>query len=96
MGLYLASKIVSIHSDVGNTHLLLRATHDNSLISFPATVNHIVFQISSTAWEGDQKIIRNALRCIKVEYSFIKKQLIDNIVLIMLLVCLHSNRTGIK
>ena len=57
LGLYLASKIVSIHSDVGNTHLLLCATHNNSEISFPPTVNDTVFQISSTAEEADQKII---------------------------------------
>ena len=48
-GLYLASKIVSIYGDVGNTHLLLCATHDKSVISFPPTVNCTVFQISSTA-----------------------------------------------
>ena len=57
LGLYLASKIVSIHSDVSNRDLLLCATHDNSLISFPPTVNDTVFQISSTAEEADQKII---------------------------------------
>ena len=57
LGLYLASKIVSIHSDVGNTHLLLCATHNNSEISFSPTVNDTVFQISSTAEEADQKII---------------------------------------
>ena len=57
LGLYLASKIVSIHSDVGNTHLLLCATHNNSEISFLPTVNDTVFQISSTAEEADQKII---------------------------------------
>ena len=52
LGLYLASKIVSIHSDVGNTHLLLCATHNNSEISFPPFVND-----TSTADEADQKII---------------------------------------
>ena len=57
LGLYLPSKIVSIHSDVGNTHLLLCATHGNSVISFPPTVNDRVFQISSTDKEADQKII---------------------------------------
>ena len=55
------SKIVSIHSDVGNMHLLLCTTHKNSLItpiiSFPPTVNDTVFQISNTAEEADQKII---------------------------------------
>ena len=35
LGLYLASKIMSIYSDVGNTHLLLCATHGNSVTSFP-------------------------------------------------------------
>ena len=55
--LYLASKIVSNHSDVDNTHLLLCATHKNSVISFPPTVNDTVFQISSTAEEADQKFI---------------------------------------
>ena len=44
LGLYLASKIVSIHSDIGNTHLLLCTTHNNSVISFPPTVNDTVFQ----------------------------------------------------
>ena len=85
LGLYLASKIVSIHSDVGNTHLLLCATHNNSEISFPPTVNDTVFQISSTAEEADRKIIRHALHCIKVGYSFIEIQLIDTDVLILLL-----------
>ena len=66
LGLYLDSKIVSIHSDVGNKHLLLCATHDNSVISFPPTVNETMLQISSTAKEADEKIIRHALQCIKV------------------------------
>ena len=57
LGLYLASKIVSIHNDVDNTHLLLCATHGNSVISFPPTVNDTVFQISSTAKDADQNII---------------------------------------
>ena len=57
LGLYLASKLMSIHSDVGNTRLLLCATHDNSVISFLPTVNDTVFQISSTAEEADQKIV---------------------------------------
>ena len=57
LGLYFASKIMSIHSDVGNTHLLLCATHDNSVISFPLVVNDTVLQISSTAEEADQKTI---------------------------------------
>ena len=51
--------------DVGNMHLLLCATHDNSVISFPPTVDTL-FQISSTAEEPDEKIIRHALHCIKV------------------------------
>ena len=84
LGLHLASKIVSIHSDVDNTHLLLCATHNNSVISFPPTVNYIVFQISSTAEEADQKIIRHAFHCIKVWYSFIEIQSIDTNVLILL------------
>ena len=41
--LYLTSKIVPIHSDIGNMHLLLRATHDNSVISFQPTVTDTVF-----------------------------------------------------
>ena len=57
LGLHLASKIVSIHSNVGNRDLLLCATQDNSVISFPPAVNDTVFQISSTAEEADQKII---------------------------------------
>ena len=85
LGLYLASKLVSIHSDVSNTRLLLCATNDNSVISFPPTVDDTVFQISSTAEEADQKIIRHALHCIKVGYSFIEIQLIDTDVLILLL-----------
>ena len=66
-------------------HLLLRATHDNSVISFPPTVNDTVFQISSTAEEADQKIIRHALHSIKITYSFIELQSIDTDVLILLL-----------
>ena len=85
LGLYLASKIVSIHSDVGNMHLLLCATNDKSVISFEPTVNDTVFQISSTAEEADQKIIRHALHCIKVGYCFIEIESIDTDVLILLL-----------
>ena len=48
---------MSIHSDAGNTRLLLCVTHDNSVISFLPTVNDTVFQISSTAEEADQKIV---------------------------------------
>ena len=48
---------MSILSDAGNTHLLLCAAHNNSVISFPPTVNDAVFQISSTAEEAHQKII---------------------------------------
>ena len=70
--------------DVGNMHLLLCATHDNSVISFPPTVDTL-FQISSTAEEADEKIIRHALHCIKVRYSFIELQSIDTDVLILLL-----------
>ena len=84
LGLYLASKIVSIHSDVGNMQLLLCATYDDSVISFPPTVNDTVFQISSTAEEADQKIIRHALHCIKIGYSFIEIQSINTDVLILL------------
>ena len=85
LGLYLTSKIVSIDSGVGNTHLLLCATHDNSVISFPPTVDDTVFQISSKAEEADQKIIRHTLHYIKVGYSFIEIQSIDTEVLILLL-----------
>ena len=67
LGLYLASEIVSIPSDVGNTHLLLCVTHDNSIISFLPSVNDTVFQISCTAEEADQKIIRRALHSIKFD-----------------------------
>ena len=79
------NKIVFIHSDVANTHLLLCATHDNSVISFLPTVNDTVFQISSTAEETDQKIIRHALHCIKVGYSFKEMRPNDTDVLILLL-----------
>ena len=44
-----------------------------------------MFPISSTAEEADQKIIRHALHCIKVGYSFIEIQSIDTDVLILLL-----------
>ena len=70
--LHLTSKIVPIHSDVVNTHLLLCASHDNSVISFPPTVNDTLFRNSSTAEEADQKVIQHALHCIKVGYSFIE------------------------
>ena len=85
LGLYLASKVVSIHSDVGDTHLLLCATHDNTVISFPPTVNDTALQISSTAEEADQKNIRHALHCIKFGYSFKEIQSIETDVLILLL-----------
>ena len=76
---------MSHHSDVGDTHLLLCATHNNSVISFPPTVNDTVFQISSTAEEANQKITWHALHCIKVRYSFIEIQSIDTDALILLL-----------
>ena len=44
-----------------------------------------MFQISSTAEEADQKIIRHAFHSIKVGYSFIEIQSIDIVVLILLL-----------
>ena len=69
LGICLASK-VPIQSDVGNTRLLLCAIHDNSVISFPPTINDSVFQISSRVEKADQKII--ALHCIKVRYSFME------------------------
>ena len=53
-----------------------------TVISFPTTANDTVFQISSTAKETDQKVIRHALHCIKVGYSPIE---IQSIVLILLL-----------
>ena len=64
LGLYLAFKTVCINSDIGNTHLLLCATHNNSVISFPPTVNDTVLQISSTAKEADEKIIQHGLSVI--------------------------------
>ena len=56
-----------------------------TVISFPTTANDTVFQISSTAKETDQKVIRHALHCIKVGYSPIEIQSIDSDVLILLL-----------
>ena len=56
-----------------------------TVISFPTTANDTVFQISSTAKETDQKVIRHALRCIKVGYSSTEIQSIDSDVLILLL-----------
>ena len=44
-----------------------------------------MFQISSTAQEANQKIIRQALYCIKVGYSFIEIESIDTDLLILLL-----------
>ena len=83
--LYLASGIVFIQSDVGNTHLLLFSTHDNSVIFFPPTVNDTVFQISSATQGADQKIIGHALHCIKFGYYFIEVQSIVTDILILLL-----------
>ena len=40
--LYLTSEIVPIHSYIGNMHLLLRATQDNTVISFQPTVTDTV------------------------------------------------------
>ena len=80
--LYLASITVSIHSNVGNVHLLLCVIQDNCVISFPPTVNDTVFQIPSTVQEANQNY---ALHCIKIKYSFIKILSIDTDVLILLL-----------
>ena len=67
---------MSIHSDIGNTHLLL---------PFSPNANNTVFQISNITEEADQKIIRHAVHCIKVGYSFIEIQSIDSDVLFLLL-----------
>ena len=89
---------MSIHNDVGNTHLLLCTTHNNSLItpiiSFPPTVNDTVFQISNTAEEADQKIIWHALHCIKVGYSY--RNTVDWHWCSNSAASLYSNGAGIK
>ena len=64
-----------IHRDIGKTHLLL---------PFSPNVNDTVFQISNTTEEVHQEIIRHAVHCIKVGYSFIEIQSIDIDVLILL------------
>ena len=75
-----------IRIDVGDIQLLLCGTHDNSVMSFPPTVNDTVFQVSSTAEKIDQKIIQHTLlHCIKVGFSFIEIQSIDTYAVILLL-----------
>ena len=85
LGLYLASKLISIHWDVGTLHLQLCVTYKANVISLPSLMNHSPFQIESTAEEADQKIVRHTLHCINEEYTDIEIQSIDIDVPILLL-----------
>ena len=78
LGLYLASKLISIHRDVGMLQLQLCVTYNDTIISLPPLVNHSAFQIESTSEEADQKIVRHTLHCIKEEYTDIEIQSIDH------------------
>ena len=84
-GIYLASKVISIHRDVGNMNLQICVTQNDTIISVPTAVDDEIFQISSTAEEADQKIVRHALHCIRSGYSDIEVQSIDTDVLVLLL-----------
>ena len=84
LGLYLASTILSVHCEVGNIQIQLCVTYKDTIMSFPSTINDTVFQISSTAEEADQKVVRHVLHCIKVGYS-VEVHSIDTDVLILLL-----------
>ena len=85
LGIYLASKVISIHRVVGNMNLQICVTQNDTIMSVPTAVNDEIFQISSTAEEADQKIVRHALRCIRSGYSDIVVQSIDTDVLVLLL-----------
>ena len=82
--LYLASKLISIHRDVGTFHLQLCVTYKDNVISLSSLMNHSPFQIEITAEEADQKIVRHT-HCISEEYTDIEIQSIDHDVLILLL-----------
>ena len=90
LGLYLASKIVSIHSHVGNTHLLLCATHNNSVISFPSTLMIHCFKFQVQLKKLIKKLFDMLFIVSKLD-TLLEIQLIDTDVLI-----LYSNKAGIK
>ena len=84
LGLYLASKIVSIHSHVGNTHLLLCATHNNSVISFPSTLMIHCFKFQVQLKKLIKKLFDMLFIVSKLD-TLLEIQLIETDVLILLL-----------
>ena len=66
-------------------NLQICVTQNGSIISVPTAVDDDIFQISSTAEEADQKIVRHAFHCIRSGYTDIEVQSIDTDVLVLLL-----------
>jgi len=66
-------------------NLQICVTQNDTLISVPTAVDDDIFQISSTAEEEYQKIVRHVFHCIRSGYTDIEVQSIDTDVLVLLL-----------
>ena len=85
LGLFIASKLISLHRDVGDARIHLIVTFNDSVSSFPVSSISPGIQIASTSEEADQKIIRHTLDCIKNSYAYMEVHSIDCDVLILLI-----------
>ena len=83
LGIYLASKLITIHVECGNSLLKLCVTYEDKTMSAPPMIDSSM--VDSTAEEADQKLVRHTLHCIREMYTEIEVQSIDTDVLILLL-----------
>ena len=68
LGLFLASKLVSIHHDVGTPHLQVCVTYNDTIISL-RQMGPSVFEIKTNSEVADQKIVPHALHCITSHHN---------------------------
>ena len=85
LGLYLGSKLISLHRETGSCCLQLCVTYKDTILSTPILISQSLFPINSTSEEADQKIVRHTLHCINENYSDVVIHSIDYDVLILLL-----------
>ena len=85
LGLFVASKLLSLHREVGDVNVRLNVTHNENVLPVPDHRGESSFQIQSTAEEADQKVVRHTLHCMKTNCEYIEIQSIDSDVLILLL-----------
>ena len=90
LGIFLASKLVSIHRDVGTPHLQVCVTYNDIIISLPQ-MGPSVFEIKSTSEEADQKIVRHALHCITSHHTDIE---IQSIILLLAYIVLQMDSSN--